>query len=117
MSLSGLGDDDVAAFLEATIQHSLGRRGRALVAILQRETEGNPFFIESILLHLVETNASTTPCRSTDTTAPASPGSTAWPPTAGAPPRPERRDPLAAAADGGQVGQVLGVEVHRRRPV
>ncbi|MHB8670996.1 MAG: ATP-binding protein [Acidimicrobiales bacterium] len=56
LSLAGLSDDDVAAFLEATIQHELGRRGRALVEVLQRETEGNPFFIGSILLHLVETN-------------------------------------------------------------
>jgi class 3 adenylate cyclase len=54
VSLRGLDGGEITALLEAIIQHSLGRRGHALAAALVRETEGNPFFIQAILLHLVE---------------------------------------------------------------
>jgi len=54
ISLRGLDGDEIAELLEAIIQHELGRRGHALAAALVRETEGNPFFIQAILLHLVE---------------------------------------------------------------
>src|SRR5438067_4046840 len=54
VSLRGLDGGEIPALLEAIIQHSLGRRGHALAAALVRETEGNPFFIQAILLHLVE---------------------------------------------------------------
>jgi class 3 adenylate cyclase len=53
--LRGLSRDEVRALLEAAAQHDLGRRGGPFVEALHRETEGNPFFIEEITRHLIET--------------------------------------------------------------
>ncbi|MHB8513131.1 MAG: BTAD domain-containing putative transcriptional regulator [Actinomycetota bacterium] len=55
IALRGLQEDDVIVFLTRTAQHDVGRRGRALAHALVETTEGNPFFIEQILGHLVET--------------------------------------------------------------
>ena len=52
--LRGLSGDEVRAMLEAAAQHELDAAGLALAAALQRETEGNPFFIEETIRHLVE---------------------------------------------------------------
>ena len=53
--LRGLSVDEVAAMLEAGAQHDLGPRGAPLAQAIHRESEGNPFFIEEIIRHLVET--------------------------------------------------------------
>ncbi len=53
--LRGLSIDEVAAMLEAQAQHELGPRGLPLAQAIHRESEGNPFFIEEIVRHLVET--------------------------------------------------------------
>ena len=53
--LRGLSVEEVAAMLEAGAQHELGPRGAPLAEAIHRESEGNPFFIEEIIRHLVET--------------------------------------------------------------
>ncbi|MEX2557224.1 MAG: AAA family ATPase [Actinomycetota bacterium] len=53
--LRGLSVEEVAAMLEAGAQHDLGPRGAPLAQAIHRESEGNPFFIEEIIRHLVET--------------------------------------------------------------
>jgi class 3 adenylate cyclase/tetratricopeptide (TPR) repeat protein len=55
VALGGLSRDEVAALVEARAGHVLDAPGRALAAAIERETEGNPFFIEETLRHLVET--------------------------------------------------------------
>jgi len=57
--LRGLSADEVKALLEALAQHELGNRGASLAAAIHRETEGNPFFIEEVLRHLIETGSLT----------------------------------------------------------
>lgn len=53
--LRGLSVDDVRALLAAGAQQDIGRRGHALAELLQVQTEGNPFFIEEVIRHLIET--------------------------------------------------------------
>jgi len=53
--LRGLSVGEVASLLEAGAQHELGPRGLPLVEAIHRESEGNPFFIEEIVRHLIET--------------------------------------------------------------
>ncbi len=53
--LRGLDVDDVADLLIAMAQHDVGGRGRALAHALEQTTDGNPFFIQEIVRHLVET--------------------------------------------------------------
>ena len=53
--LRGLSPEEIKDLLEATAQHRLGTGGTLLAEALHRETEGNPFFIEEIIRHLVET--------------------------------------------------------------
>ena len=53
--LRGLSMEEVAAMLEAGAQHELGPRGIPLAQAVHRESEGNPFFIEEIIRHLIET--------------------------------------------------------------
>src|SRR5919198_2356680 len=55
--LRGFGSPEVVAMLEGLAQHGMDERGMALAEVLQRETEGNPFFIEEIVRHLIETGA------------------------------------------------------------
>ncbi len=52
--LRGLAVEDVKEMLESAAQHRLGTGGTLLARALQRETEGNPFFIEETIRHLVE---------------------------------------------------------------
>jgi class 3 adenylate cyclase/tetratricopeptide (TPR) repeat protein len=54
-ALRGLDADQVATLLERTAGHDVGRRGRRLADALHGATEGNPFFIEQALGHLIET--------------------------------------------------------------
>ena len=53
--LRGLSIEEVAAMIEAGAQHELGPRGVPLAEAIHRESEGNPFFIEEIIRHLIET--------------------------------------------------------------
>jgi tetratricopeptide (TPR) repeat protein len=57
IDLRGLTGEEVRAFLERAGGHELGADADALVEALHRETEGNPFFLEETLTHLVETGA------------------------------------------------------------
>lgn len=53
--LRGLSFEEVRALLESVAEHELRPQDLRLVKALHRETEGNPFFIEEIVRHLVET--------------------------------------------------------------
>ena len=55
IALRGLGHDEVVDYLERTARHDVGRRGRALAKALLDTTAGNPFFLEQIVGHLVDT--------------------------------------------------------------
>lgn len=55
--LRGLNEDEVTSFVETAAGHELDANGMALAARLYDETEGNPFFLEEVLLHLIETGA------------------------------------------------------------
>jgi len=56
--LRGLSESEVKELIEAISQQQIGDRpGEALVRAVLRETEGNPFFIEEVLRHLVESGA------------------------------------------------------------
>jgi DNA-binding SARP family transcriptional activator/tetratricopeptide (TPR) repeat protein len=57
IELTGFDDDDVALFMEAAAGHSLDAGARDLARALQRETDGNPFFVGEVLRHLTETGA------------------------------------------------------------
>src|SRR5262245_23728236 len=54
LALTGLEPEAVQEILEAVADHEVARQ---LVAILTRETSGNPFFIRAVLLHLLEQGA------------------------------------------------------------
>jgi class 3 adenylate cyclase len=53
--LDGLTPDEVVDFLESIAQHELDSEGRFFARVLHQETEGNPFFIQEVIRHLVET--------------------------------------------------------------
>jgi tetratricopeptide (TPR) repeat protein len=53
--LRGLSQGEVENLLEAVGDQELDDRGRRLARALHVETEGNPFFMEEIMLHLVDT--------------------------------------------------------------
>jgi class 3 adenylate cyclase/tetratricopeptide (TPR) repeat protein len=53
--LDGFTQDEVLMFLAHIAEQELDERGRLLARVLHSETQGNPFFIEEILLYLVET--------------------------------------------------------------
>jgi class 3 adenylate cyclase/tetratricopeptide (TPR) repeat protein len=55
--LRGLGDDDLLRLLEVTAGHDMDDDGVALRDALLAETDGNPFFVRELLLHLSETGA------------------------------------------------------------
>jgi class 3 adenylate cyclase len=57
VELAGLGDREVVDLVETAVGHDLDRGGVALAHALYRETDGNPFFTNEILRHLVETGA------------------------------------------------------------
>ena len=54
LELSGLDDAGVFAFMEAAAGHDLDRDGAGLARAVSRETDGNPFFVGELLLHLSE---------------------------------------------------------------
>ena len=57
LSLSGFNDLEVLGFMEAAAGHAMDESGLALGHALFDETDGNPFFVREVLLHLVETRA------------------------------------------------------------
>lgn len=57
VQLRGLSADEVTALVEAVAQQEGGPEGRRLAQMLHRETEGNPFFVEETLLHLLDSGA------------------------------------------------------------
>src|SRR5215470_6096747 len=52
--LRGLSEPEVIELIAAISQQEVGSGGAALVHAIHQETEGNPFFIEEVLRHLVE---------------------------------------------------------------
>jgi class 3 adenylate cyclase len=57
IELSGLDDAGVIAIMAATAGHSLDEAGVGLARAVCRETDGNPFFVSEVLIHLAETGA------------------------------------------------------------
>lgn len=57
VSLAGLQEPEVEAFLAAASGNDLDADGRALAAVVFAETDGNPFFVGEVLRHLVESHA------------------------------------------------------------
>jgi tetratricopeptide (TPR) repeat protein len=58
MLLRGLSESEVKELIEAISQQKTGEgAGEAFARAVLRETEGNPFFIEEVLRHLVESGA------------------------------------------------------------
>jgi class 3 adenylate cyclase len=57
LSLAGLDDVGVAAFVEQAAGAALDEAGLALARAVHEETEGNPFFVREVLRHLAETGA------------------------------------------------------------
>jgi class 3 adenylate cyclase/tetratricopeptide (TPR) repeat protein len=55
VQLKGMSEPEVVSFLEGIARQDLGAAGVQLANTLYGETDGNPFFIEEILLNLVET--------------------------------------------------------------
>ena len=55
IALSGLDSDGITALLTIAGGNELDEQAREFAAMLLRETEGNPFFVGEVLLHLVET--------------------------------------------------------------
>ena len=54
LTLDGLDDVEVVAFLETAAGHELDEAVVDLAHAVYRETDGNPFFVSELLLHLVE---------------------------------------------------------------
>jgi class 3 adenylate cyclase/tetratricopeptide (TPR) repeat protein len=57
ISLLGLDQSGVAAFMEQAAGHSLDDDDLSLARAIYEETEGNPFFVREVLRHLTETGA------------------------------------------------------------
>lgn len=57
IALSGLDNDGVTELLTLAGGHELDAEELAYATLLQRETEGNPFFFGEVLRHLIETGA------------------------------------------------------------
>ncbi len=57
ISLNGLTETDVVAFMSSTANQELDASGLELAKVLWSDTEGNPFFIAEILRHLIESNS------------------------------------------------------------
>ena len=55
LTLGGLDGDGIAALLERAGGHDLDDPAREFAATLWRDTDGNPFFVREVLLHLIET--------------------------------------------------------------
>jgi len=59
IELAGLDDSEVVAFMEAAAGHTLEGAALQLAQAVQRETEGNTFFVGEVLRHLAETGVIT----------------------------------------------------------
>jgi class 3 adenylate cyclase/tetratricopeptide (TPR) repeat protein len=57
ISLSGLAQPAVVAFLARAAGQELGDERDALARVVHRETEGNPLFVQEVVRHLTETGA------------------------------------------------------------
>lgn len=57
LDLHGLDVDGVTSLMASTAGHELGENALGLAAAIVEETEGNPFFVGEVLLHLAETGA------------------------------------------------------------
>jgi class 3 adenylate cyclase len=57
LRLAGLDDTDLGDFVAALAGHGLDEPAETLVRWLHRETDGNPFFTEAILRHLMDSGA------------------------------------------------------------
>jgi class 3 adenylate cyclase/tetratricopeptide (TPR) repeat protein len=57
LPLSGLDEAEVLTFMEMAGGHALPETGRELATLLWHETEGNPFFLQEVLVHLAESGA------------------------------------------------------------
>lgn len=57
ISLSGLDTNGITELLTLAGGHELNPQELAYASLLQRETEGNPFFFGEVLRHLIETGA------------------------------------------------------------
>jgi DNA-binding SARP family transcriptional activator len=57
LSLSGLDQAGVVAFMEQAAGHDLDDEDLLLARAIYEETEGNPFFVREVLRHLTETGA------------------------------------------------------------
>ena len=57
LDLGGLGPAEVTTFMEAAAGHALAEDGLELAQAVFSETQGNPFFVGEVLLHLVESGA------------------------------------------------------------
>lgn len=55
IALPGLAEEEILVLLERSATHDVGGAGRALARALSQTTEGNPFFIEQILVNLIDT--------------------------------------------------------------
>ena len=55
LTLGGLDGDGIAALLERAGGQDLDDAAREFAATLWRDTDGNPFFVREVLLHLIET--------------------------------------------------------------
>ncbi len=57
ITLRGLDDTDIVAFVASIAGHGLADDGVALAHAVRAETEGNPFFVGEVLRHLADTGA------------------------------------------------------------
>ncbi|HET6811648.1 MAG TPA: AAA family ATPase [Acidimicrobiales bacterium] len=57
MTLKGLDDAGVLAFMEAAAGHDLDDDGVALAQAVYHDTDGNPYFVSEVLRHLSESGA------------------------------------------------------------
>ena len=57
ITLEGLQEADIAELVNAGTKHELEETGRALAGLVQRQTNGNAFFVWEVLRHLAESGA------------------------------------------------------------
>jgi tetratricopeptide (TPR) repeat protein len=57
LDLQGLDQDEIAGFMANIAGHELTEGGLDLAQTIHTETEGNPFFVREVLLHLAESGA------------------------------------------------------------
>jgi class 3 adenylate cyclase len=57
IALGVLSFEETVELIEGMAEYPVGPAERAVIAALHRETEGNPFFVEEVMRHLIETGA------------------------------------------------------------